>query len=121
VLINGDAALAQASGADGVHLTAAQLRTLTKRPACDWVAASCHERAEIDAATRLGADFVVAGPVMPTPTHPGAAMLGWPGFAAGVQDTTIPVYALGGMQRQHLQQARSSGAQGVAMLRGAWA
>lgn len=120
VLINGDAALAQASGADGVHLTAAQLRTLTKRPACNWVAASCHERAEIEAATRLGADFVVAGPVMATPTHPGVATLGWAGFAACVRDAAIPVYALGGMRAADLPRAQQSGAHGVAMLRGAW-
>ncbi len=121
VLINGDAELANETGADGVHLTSAQLRTLTQRPACAWVAASCHDRAEIEAATRLGADFVVAGPVMQTPTHSDAATLGWTGFAACIQDAGIPVYALGGMQPKDLEQARRAGAQGVAMLRGAWA
>jgi 8-oxo-dGTP diphosphatase len=121
VLINHDVQLAHDSGADGVHLTAAQLQTLSQRPACEWVAASCHSRTEIEAATRLGADFVVAGPVAPTPTHPDAVVLGWSGFGQCVQDTAIPVYALGGMQLQDLEQARQSGAHGVAMLRGAWA
>ena len=45
VLINGDVQLARESGADGVHLTAAQLQSLTQRPDCAWVAASCHNRA----------------------------------------------------------------------------
>ena len=120
VLINSDVRLAQGVGADGVHLTSAQLHTLTQRPACEWVAASCHSHAEIEAATRLGADFVVAGPVAATPTHPGATLLGWDGFARCVENTPIPVYALGGMQAQDLETARRSGAQGVAMLRGAW-
>lgn len=120
VLINGDVELARQVGADGVHLTSAQLRSLTRRPACDWLGASCHDRAEIRLATRLGADFVVLGPVMPTPTHPHAATLGWQGFATGVADTTLPVYALGGMTRERLKQARAAGAHGVAMLRGAW-
>jgi 8-oxo-dGTP diphosphatase len=120
VLINSDVPLAHDSGADGVHLTAVQLQTLSQRPACEWVAASCHSRAEIEAATRLGVDFAVAGPVAPTPTHPGAAVLGWPGFVQCVENTAIPVYALGGMRRQDLDAARCSGAQGVAMLRGAW-
>lgn len=120
VLINGDVDLARRVGADGVHLTSAQLRSLTRRPACDWLGASCHDRAEIHLATRLGADFVVLGPVMPTPTHPDAVTLGWQGFAAGVADATVPVYALGGMTRELLGQARASGAHGVAMLRGAW-
>jgi 8-oxo-dGTP diphosphatase len=121
VLINGDAQLAHDSGADGVHLTSAQLRTLSQRPACDWVAASCHSLMEIETATRLGVDFVVAGPVAPTPTHPDAVILGWPGFMQCVADTAVPVYALGGMRFQDLDVARRSGAHGVAMLRGAWA
>jgi 8-oxo-dGTP diphosphatase len=120
VLINGDIALATELGADGVHLTSAQLRTLKHRPACEWVAASCHDRAELEIAVTLGADFAVLGPVMPTPTHPGAPVLGWPGFAQHALDTRIPVYALGGMQSQHLYHARHAGAHGIAMLRGAW-
>ena len=120
VLINGDAQLARAIGADGVHLTSAQLLALNERPACEWVAASCHNREEITAATRLGADFVVVGPVAPTPTHPGAAVLGWGGFAQCIADTTLPVYALGGMQVADLSKARQQGAHGIAMLRGAW-
>lgn len=120
VMINGDIQLARDSGADGVHLTSAQLQTLTQRPDCDWVAASCHTREEIETATRLGADFVVAGPVAPTPTHPGAWLLGWQGFTQCVENTAVPVYALGGLQLQDLETARQWGAQGVAMLRGAW-
>ncbi|HTD92101.1 MAG TPA: Nudix family hydrolase [Burkholderiales bacterium] len=120
VLINGDVELARETGADGVHLTAAQTRMLTQRPACEWVAASCHDRAEIEVATCVGVDFVVVGPVMTTPTHPGMPVLGWDGLAACVQDTVIPVYALGGMRQQDVEMARQSGAQGVAMLRGAW-
>jgi 8-oxo-dGTP diphosphatase len=120
VLINADVELARQVGADGVHLTATQLRSLAQRPDCDWLGASCHNRAEIELAVRLGADFVVLGPVMPTPTHPGASVLGWQGFEAGARDATLPVYALGGMTREHLEQARAAGAQGVAMLRGAW-
>lgn len=120
VLINGEAELANTIGADGVHLTSAQLQTLKLRPACEWVAASCHTREEIEAASRLGADFAVLGPVAPTPTHPGAAVLGWNGFTQCVADTTLPVYALGGMQSADLMEARQHGAHGIAMLRGAW-
>ncbi len=120
VLINGDADLANATGADGVHLTSAQLHTLHARPACEWVAASCHSPEELSAATRLGADFAVAGPVATTPTHPGAAVLGWDGFARCVTDTTMPIYAIGGMQPADCVHARRHGAHGIAMLRGAW-
>ena len=120
VLINGDVQLARDVGADGVHLTSAQLQSLTQRPDCAWVAASCHSHADIEAATRLGVDFAVAGPVAATPTHPHAPLLGWDGFTQCIADTAIPVYALGGMRIKDVPTARQRGAQGVAMLRGAW-
>lgn len=120
VLLNGDIALAREAGADGVHLTSQQLPMLTERPACAWVAASCHSRAEMAMASRLSVDFAVLGPVMPTPTHPGAPTLGWKGFSQAVQDTTLPVYALGGLSPDDLDEARLSGAHGIAMLRRAW-
>jgi len=121
VLINSDVGLARDIGADGVHLTSLQLRALTARPACNWVAASCHTQAEIEAASNIGADFAVLGPVMATPTHPGAPILGWRGFQQAVADTRIPVYALGGMRHAHLDEARGAGAHGISMLCGAWA
>jgi 8-oxo-dGTP diphosphatase len=120
VLVNGDVALAREACADGVHLTALQLRELNARPDCAWVAASCHAREEIALAVRLGVDFVVLGPVKPTPTHPGAPVLEWRGFSLAVRDAATPVYALGGMAHQDLHVARLNGAHGVAMIRGAW-
>ncbi len=120
VLVNGDMALAQAVGADGVHLRAAQLATLERRPALPLVGASCHDASELEKAGSLGCDFAVLGPVAATLTHPGAPPLGWPAFAALVSTSTIPVYALGGMAPADLALARSHGAQGVAFQRAAW-
>ncbi len=120
VLLNGDPQLARECGADGVHLTAARTLMATKRPDCDWVAASCHNAAEVAHAIRIGADFAVVGPVLPTPSHPDAPALGWERFQQTIQDTPLPVYALGGMQRRDLEAARLAGAHGIAMLRGAW-
>lgn len=120
VLINTDFDLAREVGADGVHLTAAQLATLTTRPNCDWVGVSCHNQRELERAIALDADFVVAGPVLPTPTHPGAVTLGWDGLKALAADCVLPVFALGGMTAGDLDKAQSAGAHGVAMLRAAW-
>jgi 8-oxo-dGTP diphosphatase len=120
VLVNGDAALARDAGAHGVHLTASQLATATERPELEWVAASCHTAAELRRAEALGLDFAVLGPVRATPTHPGAATLGWEGFESGARDAAIPVFALGGVRRDDLERAWSRGAHGIAMIRGAW-
>jgi len=121
VLINGSADIAAGAGADGVHLTAAQLMAAARRPDCDWCGASCHNEAELARAHALALDFVVLGPVGATPSHPGAATLGWRGMAKLISGYTLPVYAIGGMASADLEQAWSSGAHGVAMMRGAWA
>ena len=120
VLLNGDPRLAVELGADGVHLTAAQTAVYTGRPACEWVAASCHNAEELANAIKLRVDFAVMGAVQPTPSHPGAVVLGWDGLTHAIKDTSIPVYALGGMQRNDLETVWQAGAHGVAMLRGAW-
>jgi 8-oxo-dGTP diphosphatase len=120
VLINGDADLARAVGADGVHLTAAQLARARQRPAFDLVGASCHDAAELARARDLGADLAVLGPVAPTPTHPGAPGIGWERLAELVQDSPLPVYALGGLTALDLETAWRNGAHGISMMRGAW-
>ncbi len=121
VLVSSDAALARRLGADGVHLRGAQLRTLAQRPDLPLVAASCHDRAELDQAARFGCDFAVLSPVLPTASHPGAPTLGWDGFAALVKGCPMPVYALGGMRPEHLAIAWRHGAQGIAQRGGVWA
>jgi 8-oxo-dGTP diphosphatase len=120
VLINGDAELAQRCGADGVHLTSLQLKNLTSRPSLPLVGASCHSAEELRCAEVAGADFAVMGPVLATPTHPDASLLGWAGFAGEVAGNRIPVFALGGLREADRAQSLVSGAHGLAMIRGAW-
>ena len=120
VLLNGDVALAQEVGADGVQLTAAQLAGLHERPAVDWCAASCHNAAELRRAEALGCDFALLSPVLPTLSHPGAPHLGWDNFAASAAGSSIPVYALGGLTRDDMQTAWRHGAHGISLLRQAW-
>ncbi len=122
VLLNAEPATVEACGADGVHLNSRRLRALRTRPlsARHWVAASVHNREELDLAAALYIDFVVLGPVRPTPTHPHAAPLGWGRFAELCAATNLPVYALGGMRAEHASVARESGARGLAMISGIW-
>jgi 8-oxo-dGTP diphosphatase len=120
VLVNSDVDVAREIGADGVHLTAAQLRSGAARPELPWCGASCHSSAELRRAEEFGADFVVLGPVRPTPSHPNAVPLGWEGFREIAAGAALPVYALGGIAARDLEQARSCGAHGIAMVRGAW-
>jgi 8-oxo-dGTP diphosphatase len=120
VLVNGDEAVAREAGARGVHLPSAELTVRSARPDFEWVGASIHSEEDLRRAEALGADFAVLGPVRPTASHPGAAPIGWNGFARIARDASLPVFALGGLVRSDLDPAREHGAHGIAMIRGAW-
>jgi 8-oxo-dGTP diphosphatase len=92
----------------------------TERPAAPLAAASCHTQAQLEHAVALGLDFAVVGPVKPTASHPGAQPLGWPRFSALVSGCAIPVYAIGGLAAEDLDEAMRAGAHGVAMIGAAW-
>jgi 8-oxo-dGTP diphosphatase len=114
VLVNGGPA------ADGIHFSAEQLMALRARPKVAMAAASCHTVQELGHAMAIGMDFVVLGPVKATPSHPGAAELGWDGFRRIAEGASIPVYAIGGLRRADMHEARRAGAHGLAMISGAW-
>jgi 8-oxo-dGTP diphosphatase len=101
---------------DGVHLTAKALMAATSRPAGSLVGASCHDEAEMAQAEKLKLDYVVVGPVTATGSHPGAAVLGWERFEQLVRQRPMPSYAIGGLSRASLAEARRRGAHGVALL-----
>ncbi|MDP2795037.1 MAG: Nudix family hydrolase [Sulfurisoma sp.] len=121
VLINGDAQLAWAVGADGAHLPAEQLMRCRQRPELPLVAASCHDAHELAHAATLGLDFVVLGPVLPTASHPGQTGMGWQVLAGMIENYSLPVFALGGLRPGDMESARIKGAHGIAAIRAAWA
>ena len=117
VLINGNAELCREVGADGVHFPATQLMSLMKLPDIDWCGASCHNEEELFQAERLGMDFAVLAPVLPTLSHPHSPTLGWRKFAAFIREYSIPVYALGGLHREDIATAWEHGGHGIAIMR----
>lgn len=123
VLVNGEPEQALRLGADGVHLSAARLRTLRERPQAEglrWVGASCHDREELERAAELGLDYALLGAVKPTASHPGRPALGWEAFARLVEKLPMPVFALGGLGIDDMLAAREAGAHGIAGIRGLW-
>jgi 8-oxo-dGTP diphosphatase len=118
VVINDDEEIARRVGADGLHLSAARLAACPQRPDFTWVGASCHSAAEIDHAGQLDLDYALLGPVLPTPTHPETAGLGWAEFSRQMHGNTLPVLALGGMEMTRLAEAQGHGAHGIALMRG---
>jgi 8-oxo-dGTP diphosphatase len=47
--------------------------------------------------------------------------MGWRGFAHLREHVSLPLYGLGGLDRDDLVMARTHGAQGIAAIRGLWA
>ncbi|WP_309044911.1 Nudix family hydrolase [Marinobacter sediminicola] len=116
------AAFDDAPDAAGLHLPWREAQKLEARPVPDgvWLGVSCHNAREIDHAVAIGADYVTLGPVKPTETHPGAPVLGWAGFRDLVASAPIPVFGLGGLQPEDLDEAQQAGAQGIAGIRYWW-
>lgn len=119
--IGGDIALAQALGADGVHLGGGT--------GAEWVAAaraslgphaligiSAHAPAEVEAAAAAGADYVTLSPIYPTASKPDyGPALGPEGIGAALH-AGLPVVALGGIMPARIPACREAGAAGVAVL-----
>lgn len=120
VLVDSDAA----TESGGLHLRAAELGRIRRRPSgfapARWLGASVHSRAELERAASIGADFAVLGPVFASRSHPGRSGLGWSRWAQMREGFALPVYAIGGLGPRHLPTARAHGAQGVAGISAYW-
>lgn len=122
LILNDGPAEAVRHGAAGVHLNSARLLQLNERPleTSFLVGASCHNATEVMHASALALDYIFLGPVRKTTTHPGATPMGWRRFEALAGQARLPVYALGGMRPEDMQEARSHGARGLAVITGVW-
>jgi thiamine-phosphate pyrophosphorylase len=90
-------------GAQGVY--GAPLMLAPRRNGLISVA-TAHNMRELAAANRMDADLVMLSPVFPTRSHPGAKTLGPIRFRLLAQRATMPVIALGGMDRQYANRMR---------------
>jgi thiamine-phosphate pyrophosphorylase len=119
LLVAGDARIASASGADGLHLPEAMVTRESRnwrrwrRP--DWlITAAAHSPRAIRRAAEAGVDAVLLSPVFATKSHPLSPTLGPLRFAALVAASPLPVYALGGVTKVTLARLAGSGACGFA-------
>ncbi len=108
-IIHTQADIARAVGADGVHVSAADIPHLTKMRA--WLgdtpmmlSASCHDAAQLQHAADVGADWAFLSPIFATQSHPEAAALGLNRWASLAQASPLPVMALGGIDVHQAQQ-----------------
>ena len=119
ILINDRADIAQATRADGVHLTATSLSARTIRkffPPEMLIGVSAHTPEKVAEIRAQTADFAVFSPIFATP-HKGAAQ--------GVEKLQkiceavkpFPVIALGGVDETNFNEVLNAGASGFAAIR----
>ena len=122
LLLNTSPAYASKIGVHGVHLNSTRLMRVGQPwPDHDFmVAASCHNKDELEHAINLRADFVVLSPLRRTMSYPNKKPLGWRVFNQLVKSSSIPVYALGGMCSADITKSIQQGGQGIAVMGGVW-
>jgi thiamine-phosphate pyrophosphorylase len=121
LVVNGRADIARLAGAraiisgTGAMTTADVRRVAPELP----VGRSVHDETEARAAAAAGADFLVAGAVHETASHPSRT----PGgelLLRTVAALDLPVVAIGGITPERARAARAAGAYGIAAIRALW-
>ncbi|MEO8227897.1 MAG: thiamine phosphate synthase [Gemmatimonadota bacterium] len=120
VIVSGRPDVAAATGAHGVQLAATDLAPRDARAiAGGWIGRSVHSESEAHAAADEGADYVLAGNVYETRSHPGRVG-GGPALISACARAGLPVIAIGGVTLARLAELRDAGAWGVAAISALW-
>lgn len=121
LIVNGAPDVAREADAAGVHLPgdAGPIGAARRVMGADaLIGRSVHSVTEALTAAAEGADYIILGTIFATASKPGRAPAG-PALIRAVADaTTLPVIAIGGIDRQNVGAAIAAGAWGVAVMSG---
>jgi thiamine-phosphate pyrophosphorylase len=121
LMLHGEARLAKAAGADGVHLPSgsdlAAARALIGRD--KLLGVSIHTVTEAEAIDPAYVDYVLAGPAFETASKPGyGPEIGRKGLAEITRAARVAVLAIGGINAARVGELVAAGAAGVAVMGG---
>ena len=117
--LHGDAALAKACGADGVHLPAgsdpaAARATLGPEK---LIGVSLHTVTEAETIDPKVLDYAVAGPAFETPSKPGyGPEIGRKGLSEIARAAPVPILAIGGLNVTRAAEVLAAGPAGIAVM-----
>jgi thiamine-phosphate pyrophosphorylase len=121
VVVNDRLDVALAAHAHGVHLgTRSMPVDLVRKlaPPESVVGVSCHSLAEALAAESAGANYLLLGPIFPTPSKlQFGPPLGLSKLREVTSQVSMPVFALGGITADRVAGCRENGAAGIAGIR----
>ena len=109
ILVSSRCDIALALGLAGVNLPESDIAVRDARALLGGrtVSRSVHTIAAAVEAEKDGADFVIFGPVWPTPSHPGRTAQGLEALKSVADACTIPVIAIGGVTADRIAQVNA--------------
>ncbi len=121
MFVSGRADIAAAVGGQGVQLGTAELTPADARRVLPrgWIGRSVHTVEEAESAVAEGADFLVAGSIYRTASHPDRKPAG-PDLVTRAARLGVPVIAIGGVTFERLAELKEAGAYGIAAIRSLW-
>jgi thiamine-phosphate diphosphorylase len=121
IVINDRVDVALAARAQAVQLPAASLpiETVRQQMRGRLIGRSVHTVGEGIPAVKAGADFLLAGSIYASASHPAAAPQG-SALIQALADCGAPVLAIGGVDAARVVECMNAGAYGVAVIRAVW-
>jgi len=120
LFVNDRVDIALAVEADGVQLGTASIPIKTARDLLGpqkIIGASTHSLHEANEAVQHGADFILFGPVYFTPSKANyGSPQGLEALKKIVEKISLPVYAIGGIKPENIQDIRRIGVRGAALI-----
>ena len=115
LVVNGPLEVAVAVEADGVHLP--EDAPMLPRPRRGFlVGRSVHSAEAARRAGAEGADYLIAGPIFETRSHPGVRPAGLALVEEIARAVRVPVLAIGGVTAGRVEEVVRAGASGVAVI-----
>ena len=121
LIINDYPQIAQAVGADGVHVGQDDVSVNEAREQGGGhllVGKSTHSLAQARAAIDEGADYIGFGPLFATPTKPDYKPIGLADIAEAHRIVKVPIFCIGGIKLENLAQVIAAGARRVVIVSG---
>ena len=106
--------------AKAVHLPLPALRELTReqKAAFQRIGASCHSLEDAIEAASLGCTYITAGHIFATDCKKGLPGRGIDFLKKIVDGVSLPVYAIGGINSENIEEIKRTGAAGACVMSG---
>ena len=120
LIVNDRVDLMMALNLNGVHLRANSLPVSAVRRLIGpdrLIGMSTHSVDDVRQANHDGADYIIFGPIFDTPSKRSfGSPLGLDAIADACRESTIPIFAIGGITSERVREVRRAGAHGIAVI-----